>query len=72
MQKVEPIKSNTSSIWDEPIGSSSNAFKQTIQEKTESTEDEICCEKCGTVMSKMKIACPKCGTLVKNSYGNRK
>lgn len=65
-------KSNTTSIWDEPIGSVSSVFNTSIEEKKEPTEDEICCEKCGTVMSKMKIACPKCGTLVKNSYGNRK
>ena len=72
MPKVEPIKTSTSSIWDEPIGSTSNRVSTTMEEKTEPSEDEIRCEKCGTIMSKMKIACPKCGTLVKNSYRSGK
>ena len=70
--KVEPIKTNISSIWDEPIGSNSDGFNSKENEKTQPSEDEICCEKCGTIMSKMKIACPKCGALVKNSYRSRK
>lgn len=68
ISNVEPIKTSTSSIWDKPVGDDSKVFEPTAQVTLEPSEDEICCEKCGMVMSKMKIACPKCGTLVKNSY----
>lgn len=51
------------SIYVEPIN-----LQTTSNEKAEPKEDEISCEKCGTIMSKHKIACPKCGTLVKNTY----
>lgn len=51
------------SIYVEPIN-----LQTTNNEKVEPKEDEISCEKCGTIMSKHKIACPKCGTLVKNTY----
>ena len=37
--------------------------------KIEVKDDEIACEKCGTVMSKNKIACPKCGELVRYKPG---
>ena len=69
----ELIKINTSSIWDAPIGiDSSSISNENVEEKLQLNENEITCEKCGMVMSKMKIACPKCGTLVKNSYRDRK
>ena len=65
---VEPIKTSVSSIWDNPIESTSNVSSDNAEAKKEVATDEICCEKCGTIMSKMKIACPKCGTLVKTNY----
>lgn len=64
MARIESIKTDNSSIWDAPISGN--------EEKSEPGADEIRCEKCGTIMSKMKIACPKCGTLVKNSYKSGK
>lgn len=68
MPKVEPIKSGTSSLWNEPVRTNSNVFNTSTTENSDPGTDEIRCEKCGTVMSKMKIACPKCGTIVKNTY----
>ena len=69
---VEPIKTSVSSIWDKPVGSESDILQKITLEQKETFEDEICCEKCGEKMSKMKIACPKCGTLVKNTYRSKK
>lgn len=63
---------STSSIWDKPVETISSISNVNITDKKEANEDEICCEKCGATMSKMKIACPKCGALVKNNYGKRK
>ena len=72
IQKIEPIKTDASSVWDKPVGDIFNSSNVNGIEKLEPADDEICCEKCGTVMSKMKIACPKCGALVKNSYKSGK
>ena len=62
--------------FDKPVGDIPKVepikINTSMQGKTEPAEDEIRCEKCGTIMSKMKIACPKCGALVKNSYRSGK
>ncbi len=60
--KTTPIEIGNRFNFDKPVG-------DIMTSKIEVKDDEIACEKCGTVMSKNKIACPKCGELVRYKPG---
>ena len=65
--KPTTIETTSKFDFDKPIGdiSTSSNTSTIVTSGFDLKDDEITCEKCGTVMSKNKIACPKCGTLVK-------